>query len=154
MTHLTASQRDSGMKAERLLNLARLRQQTRWSGHQNIGDYHGGRYECDYVSPYTKSASNIDCSTIIMLQDWASDGFLGGDFCQQTADHGRTPTRPTNVRLDSLVLRFLGFPVSNTYATNLFPFIKNEGMNAHLPTKDLVLAAQLFGVPQIEIIVT
>ena len=40
----------------RLLDLARLRQMTRRLGYRFIGDYHEGRYECDFVSPYTRSA--------------------------------------------------------------------------------------------------
>ena len=132
MSRPTVAELDTAGKAERLLALAKLRQQTRWPEYGNVGDYHRGRYECDYVSPYTKSAGNVDCSVMIMLQDWASDDFLSGPFCEQTALKGRTPNRPTNLRLDSLVSRFFGFPISDTYTTNLFPFIKNDAMNAHV----------------------
>ena len=44
-------------KHKQLLELAQKRQRSRWNGYKCIGDYHGGIYECDYVSPYTKSAA-------------------------------------------------------------------------------------------------
>ena len=68
-------------KKSRLLALAKKRQQAKREGYKNIGDYHSGRYECDFVSPYTKTASNVDSPLLIMLQDWASDDFLSGQFC-------------------------------------------------------------------------
>ena len=47
-------------KRARLLELARERQADRWPGYDTIGDYHEGRYECDFVSPYARSAANVD----------------------------------------------------------------------------------------------
>jgi hypothetical protein len=47
--------------------LARRRQAARWPGYGCIGDYRQGRYECDAVSPYTKTAKNTDarfCSAL------------------------------------------------------------------------------------------
>ena len=123
----TATHQDLGTKAERLLALAKLRQQTRWPGYRNVGDYQSGQYECDHVSPYTKSAGNVDCSVMIMLQDWASDKFLSQTFCEETAKHGRTPTRLTNRTLDRLLTEFLHVSIAETYGTNLFPFIKPNG---------------------------
>lgn len=43
-------------KKKELLKLAKLRQNTKWEGYNNIGDYHDGKFECNFVSPYTKSA--------------------------------------------------------------------------------------------------
>jgi hypothetical protein len=59
-------------KRARLLSLARLRQSTRWRGYTSIADYHGGVYECDFVSPYTKTAGNSDAEIMVLLQDWSS----------------------------------------------------------------------------------
>jgi hypothetical protein len=56
-------------KQDALLALAKLRQGTRWPGYNCIGDYHAGAYECDLVSPYTKSAGNVDAEIMVMLQD-------------------------------------------------------------------------------------
>ena len=65
-------------KRARLLELARERQADRWPGYAAIGDYHEGRYECDFVSPYTRSAANVDAQVMVLLQDWASDASLSG----------------------------------------------------------------------------
>jgi len=46
-------------KKSALLQLARKRQAARWEGYKCIADYCCGAYECDYVSPYTKSANNV-----------------------------------------------------------------------------------------------
>ena len=40
----------------------------------------------------------------------------------------------------------------NTYATNLFPFVKPGPMNASIPSKDLLKAALQFTLPMINII--
>ena len=61
---------DPDDKNARLLALARLRQATRWPGYKSIADYHHGVYECDFVSPYTKTAGNVDAEVMVLLQDW------------------------------------------------------------------------------------
>lgn len=137
-------------KRGRLEILARKRQQSKWEGYKNIGDYCEGKYECDFVSPYTKSAGNIDSQVFIMLQDWASDDFLSGPTCALTVQYGRTPTRATNKRLDDLVLKYFDVSIGEIFASNLFPFIKPKTMSAKIPIKDLVRAAKEFALPQIE----
>ena len=139
-------------KQAQLLDLARKRQLTTWEGYRNVGFYHQGRYECDFVSPYTKAASNVDSPIIIMLQDWASDEFLDGDFCDVTCEFGHTPTRQTNKNLKRLMSEHFRISISETYATNLFPFIKPKDMSASIPTRDLVRAANEFALPQIRIL--
>ena len=62
-------------KQSSLLRLARMRQSTRWPAYKCVGDYRGGVYECDFVSPYTK-AGNVDAEIMVMLQDWSSDDSL------------------------------------------------------------------------------
>ena len=65
-------------KLSRLMALGRKRQSSRWDGYGCIGDYHGGVYECQFVSPYSKSAHNVDASLMVLLQDWASHDYLSG----------------------------------------------------------------------------
>jgi hypothetical protein len=65
---LLSSEKQKALKA-----LARKRQRSRWHGYKNIGDYHRGVYDCLHVSPYTKSAGNVDSSIMVFLQDWTSD---------------------------------------------------------------------------------
>src|SRR5262245_53326039 len=81
---LSGRQTLTSSKSGQLEELAKKRRQTRRDGYGHIGDYHGGRYDCNFVSPYTKSAPNVDSPIFIMLQDWASDDFLRGTFCEDS----------------------------------------------------------------------
>ena len=139
-------------KEARLRDLACKRREMTLPGYKNLADYHEGKYDCGYVSPYTKVAANADSEVMIMLQDWASDDFLSGPFCPDTAEHGRARHRATNMKLDRLILQYFYRPICETYATNLFPFIKSDRMNAPIPGKDLVNAAIQFGIPQIRVV--
>ena len=56
-------------KHERLRALAAKRRADRWPGYRCIGDCHDGAYDCEYVSPYTKSAGNVDSPILVLLQD-------------------------------------------------------------------------------------
>jgi len=58
---------DAAGKASQLLALARQRQADRWPGYHTIGDYHDGVYESEHVSPYTRSAGNVDADVFILL---------------------------------------------------------------------------------------
>ena len=151
ITALTDARNEPSKQAQ-LLDLAKKRQQTTWEGYRNVGFYHQGRYDCDFVSPYTKAANNVASPIFIMLQDWASDTFLDGAFCDVTCQFGRTPTRQTNKQLDRLVSEYFGVSISETYTSNLFPFIKPKDMSAAIPTRDLVRAANEFALPQIRIL--
>lgn len=135
-----------------LLQLARRRQSTRWLGYNSIGDYHGGVYECDFVSPYTRSAGNIDAEVMVLLQDWASDEVLRGPVLDERVRLGHDPARATNRRLRELLQRHFGLELERVYGTNLFPFIKMGSMNSAIRQMDLVRAAVEFGLPQVEIV--
>ena len=135
-----------------LLELARRRQATRWPGYGCVGDYQGGVYECDFVSPYTKSASNASALLMVLLQDWASDGGLRGPVHPEGILLGHDPKRPTNRRLKQLLRKHFQLELENTYATNIFPFIKQGAMDAQIPMRDLIRAAREFAIPQIKII--
>jgi hypothetical protein len=54
-------------KVEALRGLAEKRRASRWPGYLGIGDFHGGVYECDHVSPYTKGANNLDAELFLLL---------------------------------------------------------------------------------------
>jgi len=141
-----------GKDAE-LLALARRRQSTKWKPYTGIGAYHGGRYECDFVSPYTKSAGNVDAEIMVMLQDWSSDESMREEaFDEETASLGYTPSLPTNKTLIELLDRTLGLTLRDAYATNLFPFIKPGKMSDRIPQRDLIAAAHQFALPQIRIV--
>ena len=141
-------------KRERLAALARHRRDNVFPGYRGIGEYHSGAYECDFVSPYTKSAGNLDADIMLVLQDWCSDEFLRR---QKRVDSdlvtlGHDPQLDTNKNLKSLLSTHFGIRLEQTYATNLFPFIKHGEMSARVPPVDLKKAAETYTVPEIEII--
>jgi hypothetical protein len=142
-------------KHSRLLALARCRQEAPWPRERDykcIGDYHGGAYECNFVSPYTIGAQNVDSEIMILLQDWASDDVLRDNYLDVRATVGHDPSRVTNKRLKKMLRKYFGLELNEVYATNVFPFIKRGPMNKSIARRDLVRAAQEFALPQIEIV--
>lgn len=136
-------------KASRLRELAAKRKGARWEGYANIGDYHQGVYDCDFVSPYTIGACNLNAQVFVLLQDWVSDSTLTQPPNERLRTWGRIENLPTNRNLAKLLRETFGIDLIDTYATNLFPFIKPGGMSARIRQADLDRAAKEFGVPQI-----
>jgi len=139
-------------KQDFLLALAQKRKMTIWPGYNRVGDYHCGVYECDFVSPYTKSAGNVNAEIFVLLQDWSSDESLSGSLDSDCVQYGLTRTLPTNRRLVELLRQHFGVELEDIYATNLFPFIKRGGISSSIPMGDLIRAAQEFALPQIQIV--
>lgn len=139
-------------KHSQLRELAQKRKSSRWNGYTCIGDYHGGVYECDYVSPYTKSAYNFDSEIMVILKDWSSDLAISGPIDAEAIKYGYTPSLRTNKKLIPLLNAHFGFELKDIYATNLFPFIKPGKIDSKINPSDLVRAAQEFALPQIMIV--
>ncbi len=139
-------------KRDSLRVLATKRKETFWPPHCSIGDYHDGAYECEFVSPYTKSAGNVDSDIFVLLQDWSSDDYLRGSLDADCINYGLTRSFPTNRRLVELLKEHFGARLEDIYATNLFPFVKNGGISSCIPREDLVRAANQFALPQIDIV--
>jgi hypothetical protein len=139
-------------KRQQLLTLAGRRQRACWPGYHALAEYHGGGYECDFVSPYSKSAGNPDAEILVLLQDWSSHDDMSKAFDPEAASLGYTPRFPTNRNLIRLLLETFGKELKDVYVTNLFPFIKPGGISAHIPVRDLERAAQEFALPQIRIV--
>ena len=140
-------------KNKRMREVVRQRQANTWDGYHALGEFHSGAYECDHVSPYTKGACDLNASVFILLQDWSSAETLRGPFRQDVADLGRDEKLfGTNRRLRELLKDHLGLELADTYATNLFPFIKPGDASAAIPMKVLNRAAREFAVPQIQIV--
>jgi uracil-DNA glycosylase len=135
-----------------LLELAHRRQAARWPPYKYIGDYQGGAYECEFVSPYTKSARNLNATVMVLLQDWSSDSGLSGELDRDARDLGYTRRSPTNEKLQERLVLHFGFSLRDVYATNVLPFVKVGPMNAPIRKKDLVRAACEFALPQIAIV--
>src|SRR5438876_8434129 len=129
-------------KREALIKLARKRQRARWPGYKNLRDYHGGAYECLYVSPYTKSADNVDSRIMVFLQDWTSDESIRRGLDEDCIKLGYTPSLPTNKNLIKYLREHFHRELRQIFATNLFPFIKPKNMGSDIPKDDLVRAAR------------
>lgn len=142
-------------KSEQLLALAKLRQSKIYEGYTGIGDYWDGVYECDHVSPYTKTAGNVDAEVMFILKDWSSDEQLSGpvgEHGRDSIEFGYDPSVRTNKNLRALLKVHFGLSLQDTFGTNLFPFIKKGAMNASIPMRDLTAAAVEFAIPQIEVV--
>jgi hypothetical protein len=139
-------------KRRRLRTLATKRQDAKWPGYKGIGDYHHGAYECPYVSPYTKTAGNIDAEIMVILQDWTSDESIRRGLDSDSITYGYTRGLYTNRNLVRLLETYFGVSLKDVYGTNLFPFIKMGHMGASIPRRDLVRAAREFALPQITIV--
>lgn len=139
-------------KKQLLHELAEKRRNDRWPGYSTIADFHGGIYECDYVSPYTKSAHNLNARIFVMMQDWSSSDSLARPICWDSVNYGYTRRKGSNINLQKLLQEFIGITLPQTYATNLFPFIKPGSMSASIPHSVMKRAAVEYGLPQIRII--
>jgi restriction system protein len=135
-------------KLIRLLALGKKRKHTRYPGYHGLENYHRGAYECVFVSPYTKTAGNVQADIFVMLQDWADDRYLAGPFDPCLCERGYDCELPTNLKLSELLNEFFGKQLPDVFATNLFPFIKIGPIRA----VDFIRAAKEFALPQIEIV--
>jgi restriction system protein len=66
------------------------------------------------VSPYTKTAGNVDAGVMILLQDWASHDWCSGAFDPKTAEAGYTASEPTSKNLNCLLQEILGLSLKET----------------------------------------
>jgi restriction system protein len=83
-----------------LKEIVNKRQQSRWEGFRCLRDYHNGLYECNYVSPFTRSANNVNAKVMLVLQDWASDKYLRDCLPDpELIEMGHDPKLPTNKNL-------------------------------------------------------
>ena len=139
-------------KCEELRKLALARQGTRWNRYTCISDYHGGAYECEYVSPFTRTAGNIDAEVMVLLQDWCSSEFLEKPYNQVICRLGYDPKLETNKNLIQLLRDHFSLSLTEVYATNLFPFIKQGALSNTIPQRDLDRAAREFALPQVDVV--
>ncbi|MFZ4524649.1 MAG: hypothetical protein ACOYOE_03640 [Chlorobium sp.] len=145
-------------KRQALRELAVTRKQTPPpEGSFRLGKYHEGIYECDHVSPYTKGADNVNAEIFVLLQDWGSDDEMSRsvvDLEKQKFEllYGRTPGQYPNEHLEELLHKYFSIALDQTYATNLFPYIKSGEVSAEISDKDLRRAAEEFALPQIAIV--
>ncbi len=138
-------------KRKALLQLAKRRKKDRLKPHACLADFHSGFYECKHVSPWSISAGNVDAEVMIIGKDWASSDDLEKKPDEDRRRLGQNYSSPTNINLRKF-LGHMGLEFSETYATNVFPFIKRGSRSERIPRKDLVYCAKTYTLPQIKIV--
>lgn len=118
-------------KTLKLKALGAKRQAETFEGYSRkyprIGDYHKRAYETEWVSPFTKSAHNVETPLFLVLHDWWADqgGWpISGAFDSDSATLGYGRTAPTNVRLKKLLAETYGKNFQDVFITNLWPFVR------------------------------
>jgi uracil-DNA glycosylase len=139
-------------KERRLKALAQNRRSDVPKGYRCVSSFWNGKYDSDFVVPWTKSACNADADLMIIAQDWASKNKLKRAFNQEMADLGYDPRLETNKGLFECLDKYMHLKFGETYATNVFPFIKPGRMSAQIPRNDLKRAATDYALPQIKIV--
>lgn len=119
--------------------------------YKKVGDIHGGIYDSwGHVSPWSKSACNVDASVMIVAQDWTSE-----DAARQQPKNfelGYTPELPTNRNLQAFLKDYFNMSFADVYATNLFVFIKPGNLSTRIPSKDLLYSARTYTLMEIQIV--
>jgi hypothetical protein len=140
-------------KLQSLKNLGSLRQKSCYEGYYSVSDFHNGKYESEFVSPYTNSAGNFNSSIIILLQDWSSEESLALPFDEETAKLGYTPDLTTNHNLIELLKETFDLKLKEVFVTNVFPFIKKGSISSAIPQRDINKAFNEYCRPQIDIVI-
>jgi uracil-DNA glycosylase len=135
-----------------LLRLAKKRRRDSIQGYCRLSDFHGGYYECCFVSPWTKSAYNVDADVMLLGQDWSSSDNLNRPRCPEQRKIGQTWNLPTNRRLRDFLEQHMQLDFCKTYATNVFPFIKKGAVSARIKPIDMHYCAKEYAVPEMEIV--
>ena len=121
------------------------------NGFQQVGDFHGGVYDSfGHVSPWTKSACNVDSPIMVVAQDWSSTEALASP--PKDINLGYDPDLPTNKNLQRLLKDFFGLSFNDIYATNLFVFVKPGRLSARIPNKLLEYSAENYTLSEIQIV--
>jgi restriction system protein len=103
-----------------------------------------------WVSPYTKGAHAYN-GIAVVLQDWASTDGLSGKHNSEIQRLGRNPELLTNRRLEKLLHRHFNRTLAQTYATNVFPWVKPGGMSAPVPIGHALAAAEQFAAKELRL---
>jgi hypothetical protein len=123
------------------------------NGHCQIGDYHCGIYDlAPHVVPWSISAANYDADVMLIAQDWNSHDNLSGPINTTQVATGQIPSLVSNRRVKQLLNKYLDICFCDTYATDLYPFVKPGSMTTPIHTRHLSYAAASYAIPQIDII--
>lgn len=145
-------------KAARLAALVTKRRSETNSSYHHLHSFEGGKWDCEHVVPWTKSACNLDASLMIIGQDWASEAFLkdpkynSPERIKARTEAGQDEYLPTNRRLKSFLKTHFATPFAETYAIDVLVFIKPGAMTGNVPMKDMLYCAETYALPQIQIV--
>ncbi len=141
--------------AEKLSALKKLGEVRRASkvpdGYFALGYFHNGYYECDFVSPWTKCAQNVDSKLMLVGQDWASEDYMSREPRPLVRDLGFDSAFDTNPNIDSL-LKLFNMKFSDTFATNAFAYIKPGKSDSKIEPPILKQSVDRFLIPQLDIV--
>jgi hypothetical protein len=151
---VSAAKTTSERKRDELRLLAKQRQADRRDGYLCLSDIHSGYYDTDeHVSPWSTSAQNVDAELMIFGKDWVSSETLAGERDPERKRLGQGWNVPTNRNLRRYLRDQMGgLEFSQTYATNVFPFIKIGKKNAAIRAADMRYAAKKYALPQMRIV--
>lgn len=117
-----------------------------------VSEYKNGiYYDPSFISPISKSAHNLESKILLILQDWASTDYLNKQVHTiEKINTGIDLNLPTNKRLRILLKEFFGIKIEQTYAINLFPYIKYGKISAKIPINDYLYSIENFIDPFIK----
>jgi restriction system protein len=145
-------------KKDALSNLILLRKQDKNPKYVALSDFDSGYYDGDWISPWSISACNLDADLMIVAQDWSSTETLESQRWSDPALKearrrcGHDADLATNRNLKALLKRHFELEFADTFATNVFVFIKRGKISAKIPAKDLTYCAETYTLPLIEIV--
>lgn len=150
----------SKAKIKELTSLAHLRRKDSFSdfsvSYSQAGEFHEGILDDpSLISPWTKSAGNVDSRVMLVGQDWYSvEGLksLNPDQLAESARSGQLSGLPTNKNIRKLLREHFDMNLDDVYATNAFPFIKEGAVSSRLFYPDVRAAIKKFLLPQISIV--
>ncbi|HVI79120.1 MAG TPA: hypothetical protein VM715_13345, partial [Candidatus Acidoferrum sp.] len=151
---MSAAPKSSEQRRNELRLLAQQRQADRRDGYLCLSDIHSGYYDTEeHVSPWSISAQNVDAELMIFGKDWVSSETLAGAPDPERKRLGQGWNVPTNRNLRAYLRDHVGgLEFSQTYATNVFPFIKLGKKNAAIRAADMLYAARQYALPQLRIV--
>jgi hypothetical protein len=143
-------------KKEALADLISRRKQDTNPKYCSLSEFDAGYYDGDWVVPWTISAYNLDADLMIVAQDWSSvDALMKRSKPAQKEARklcGQDPDLQTNKNLRALLKTHFELEFADTYATDVFVFIKPGAMSARIPMQDLSYCAETYTLSEIEIV--
>ncbi len=132
--------------------MARERQVTELEGFHSLGELFGGAAECQFVSPWTRAAGNIDARVMVI----GLEGARYTEIAQITVRNevrqlGYNPFDREHIYLDHLLQRYLGRHRSECYLTTVLNHVRPKGVRT-IPKRVLVEQARRFTIAEIRIV--